>query len=144
MSQAIWSKYTVLARGNGDGPPETFTAVPEVINLTAPTNTTELVDVSNMDSVGPFKEWLPTFLDAGELSAEMNFLASDATQQQLFADQVAQTLINFRITFNDAAAVLVGQMDFAAYVTGFAVTANLPEQRKATLTLRVTGAVTIT
>jgi len=142
-SAAIWSKYSVLSRGNADGPPETFTKIDEVMDVTCPTNQTELIDVSNFDSPGPFKEWLPTFLDAGELKASLNYVSGNATQEQLIADQIDQSLHNFTVEFKDAAGSVLATMSFAAYVTGFAITANLKEQRKASLTLRVTGAVTI-
>jgi hypothetical protein len=143
VSASIWSKYSKLLRGNGDGPPETFANVIEVMDLTAPTNQTELVDVSNFDSPGAFKEWLPTFIDAGELTATVNYIAGNATQQALISDQLTQTTRNFKIEFRNAAATLLATMSFAGYVTGFAITANIREQRKATLKVRVTGAVTI-
>ena len=134
-SQSIWSKNSKLLR---EGSP-----IPEIIDLTCPTNTTELIDVSNLDSPGAFKEWLPSFIDGGDCRATMNFIPGDATQAQLVADQLDQSLHSFTIEFRNAASTLLATMSFDAYVTGFAPTANIREQLKATLTLRVTGAVSI-
>lgn len=142
-SLSVWSKYSKLLRGNSDGPPETFSNIIEVTDLQCPTNQTELVDVSNFDSPGAFKEWLPTFIEAGEARATVNYVAGDATQQALIADQLLQSLKNFKVEFRNAAGTLLATMTFAAYVVGFAITATIREQRKATLTLRVSGAVTI-
>jgi hypothetical protein len=142
-SGAIWSKYTKILRGNSDGPPETFSSIIEVTDLQLPTTQTEIVDVSNFDSSGPFKEKLPTFLDSGEAKATVNYIAGNATQQALIADQITQVLKNFKVEFRNAAGTLLATMSFAGYVTGFAITASIREQRKATLTILVTGAVTI-
>lgn len=144
-SQSVWSKNSKLLRGNGDTSPgpETFVSIPEVIDLQCPTNTTELIDVSNLDSPGAFKEWLPSFIDGGDCRATLNFVPGNATQKQLVADQLDQTLHNFKVEFRNNLNTLLATMSFAAYITGFAPTANIREQLKATLTLRVTGAVSI-
>src|ERR1017187_1753106 len=42
----------------------------------------DLVDVTNLSSVGSYREYLPTLLDAGELNLEGNFLGNQETSQQ--------------------------------------------------------------
>ncbi len=147
-SQSVWSKYTKLFRGNGEGavgvygPPETWALVIEVTDLTLPTMTNELIDVSNFDSVGPFRERLATFLDAGDSRATVNYIAGDPTQLLLINDQVSQTLRKFKTEFRNAAGVLGATMFWSAYVS-FAITASIRAQRQATLTMNVTGQVII-
>ena len=62
--------------------------------------TAETVDVTTHDSEGAFKEFLPGFLDAGEVSLEGFFDPEDTTgQQAMLTDALARKIEECVITF---------------------------------------------
>jgi predicted secreted protein len=132
---------TLLQRGDG-GAPEVFSTISEVKNITALNLTVEQLDATSHSSTGGYRELLPSFKDAGEITAEMNFVPSDPNQNPdtgLINDFDNRTLRNFRLVFPDIAATTV---QVAAYVTGFQINAPIDGILSANLTLRITGAPT--
>jgi len=140
-TQATSGFGTLLKRGSG-GAPETFATISEVKNITALNLTIETLDATSHSSAGGYREWLPSFKDAGQVTAEMNFVPSDPNQNPttgLISDFDNRTLRNFEIEFPDIAGTTVS---FAAYVTGFQINAPIDGILSANLTLRITGAPT--
>jgi predicted secreted protein len=140
-TQATSGFGTLLKRGDA-GSPEVFATIAEVKNITALNLTIETLDATSHSSTGGYREWLPSFKDAGEITAEMNFVPGDPAQNPdtgLISDFDNRTLKNFRLVFPDIAATTV---QVAAYVTGFQINAPIDGILSANLTLRVTGAPT--
>lgn len=138
-SAAVSGFGTLLKRGDGGGT-EVFTTIAEVRSIGALALTVELIDVTNHSSTGGYKELLPSFKDAGQVTADLNFLPSDATQSPtsgLINDFDNRTKRNFRIVFPNIAATTV---TFAAYITNFSVNAPIDDRLSAALTLKITGA----
>jgi predicted secreted protein len=140
-TQATSGFGTLLQRGDA-GAPEVFATIAEVKNITALNLTIETLDATSHSSTGGYREWLPSFKDAGEVTAEMNFVPGDPNQNPdtgLISDFDNRTLRNFRLVFPDIAATTV---QVAAYVTGFQINAPIDGILSANLTLRITGAPT--
>lgn len=143
-TKAKAAKGTQLKIGDGGGS-EVFTKIAEVTSLgEAGATQTGDIDVTSFDStaVEVISDALP---DHGEITFGVNWVASNAQQQQLIADCEAGTLRNFRIEANDHAST-PSTLVFAAIVkkhTG--LNADSPKAAyKSSVTLRVSGAMTRT
>ncbi|SRR6266403_1290933 len=134
MSNAFAGQGSKLKRGDG-ATPENFTALAEVKNIQRTGAKADHSDVTNMDSVGAYREYLPTLLDAGEISFTGNYIPGDSSQQLLQNDFDNRRLGNWQILLPNA----LGHWAFAAYVTSFDF--DLAHDKEAVITckLKVTG-----
>ena len=142
MANALGAYSTLLKRGDG-GNPETFTAIAEVNSISGPSFALDTTEVTHMESPGAWKEFIPTLLDAGELSFEINFIPTDSTHSYaagLLSDMVNRTLRNFQLVFPDTGNTT---WTFSAYVTGFDLDASVDGKLGASVTLRITGQPTL-
>jgi hypothetical protein len=137
MSQAIRTQGTTVKRGNGDGPPETFTNVAEVLDFDGPGGEASEIDVSHLESTS--KEFLLGLKDNGELAINVNLIPGSASQNGLQADHDASTLRNFKLVLSQGTTAA-----FAAYVKRFRRTGQKDDVVKAAITLRITGDITWT
>jgi predicted secreted protein len=139
---AISAFGTLLKIGDGAGP-EVFTTVAEVKAIGGPTIKVDTVDLTTHSSSGAWREFLPTLIDAGELTFDVNFLPTNATHSQstgLLKDLKNRTKRNWQLVFPDAGSTTWA---FAAYVTGFQITAPPDDLLGASVTLRLTGQPTL-
>lgn len=140
---ALSSFGTLLKIGNG-GSPETFTTIAEVRDISGPSFALATEDVTNHDSAG-WREHIPTIIEAGEVSFDLNF-KGDATQGfgsgSLYDDMVDKTKRNFQIVLPSGVGSSNDIGSFAAYVTGFELSAPVEGVLSASVTLMITGAVT--
>jgi predicted secreted protein len=96
----------------------------------------DFADITNLSSVGSFKEWLPTTLEAGEVSFEGNYLGNaDATQTALRTEFTTQHLGAWTIVL----PLGKGTWTFDAYVADFGFDATVDKEMKLTGKLKVTG-----
>lgn len=115
----------------------TFVDVGEVTNIDVLDIDVDDIDVSSHDSPGQWREYVAGMKDGGELSMEVNYdpalhgtiLSALATERQ------------HRITLPDAGAA---QVEFDGYVKGFSAGAPHDDKLSGTITLKVTGPVTVT
>jgi len=78
--------------------------IAEVLKFSGPNPTVDDVEVSNMDSVDNWKEFIPGFKDGGELTLDLNYLKAQITN--LYAAlAVADT---FTLTLPDASTFVFG------------------------------------
>jgi hypothetical protein len=86
---------------------------------------------------------MPTLIDAGELTFDVNFIPTNATQSQstgLLKDLKNRTKRNWQLVFPDGSSTTWA---FAAYVTGFQISAPPDDLLGASVTLRLTGQPTL-
>ena len=100
-TKAKSTKNLRLQIGDGLGS-ETFTTIGEVIQAMSPSETAEQLEATSFDSTS--KEYIAGLSDSGEMSFEVNFVGSNAQQQQLRTDLRAGTTRNFKIIANDHAS----------------------------------------
>lgn len=123
-------------RGAGTLLKRAGTTVAEVVNIDISGAKSDFDDVTNMDSTGNFKEWLPTLLEAGEVSFTGNFLGTaDATQVQLLADFNAQSLLAWTIVLPSAR----GTYSFNAYVASFDTKLDVAKKADFSAKLKISG-----
>lgn len=141
-SKAKQAKNSQLQIGDGAGS-ETFTTIAEVISFSGPGEEIAEIDVTSQDSSA--REFISDGLSTSpDMTFEVNFVGSAATQQQLLTDLRNGTQRNFKYILNDHATTkttytftaIVKSFDGPSFTTG--------EQYKATITLRRSGSVTVT
>lgn len=141
---ALSSFGTLLKIGNGGSPTETFTTIAEVRDISGPAFAVGTEDVTNHDSSG-WREHIPTIIEAGQVTFDINF-KGDATQGfatgSLYDDMVDKTKRNFQIVLPSGVGATNDIGAFAAYVTGFELSAPVEGVLSASVTLQITGAVT--
>ena len=145
MSNAWWAYGSQLKIGD-DGTTEVFTKVAEIIDISGPDMSRDVIDVTNQDSPDGWREFIPGLRDGGEIGVTANWIPADATQDATdgvlskFEDDV---LHNWQIiTANDGSSGTM-TISLAAIVTRFNVNLAMEEQAKLDFALKVSGAVTI-
>jgi hypothetical protein len=111
----------------------------EIKSFNGPGGQASEIDVTTLESTG--KEFLMGLQDEGEISLEVNFDPADVGQVFCRNARTNQTRNSYRITLPNAAAT---KLDFLAFCKGFSLAGGVDDVVKASLTLRVTGAVTFT
>jgi predicted secreted protein len=117
----------------------TYTTLGGLTGLNLPAIQIEVADSTHMESAGAFREKTPTLGSLGDVTSDIHYDSSDATQEQLTADAIDMTIRNYQIVVTDAGAAV---WTFAAYVTNFAPSHSLDGLNVASLTLTPTGLVT--
>lgn len=71
--------------------------VGEVRDIDGPGDTTDEFEVTNQDSTGGYKEFVPTLQDGGTLTADMNLIPGDAGQAALTDLKHDRTITDWRV-----------------------------------------------
>jgi hypothetical protein len=137
-TQAVIGWGAQLSRGNGDGPPETFTAITELTAFEPPDEQADDVEVTHFESPDRTKEYVRGMIDAGEASFTVNYNpAVYPSHQQIVADKASGAISNWKFVFPDDMETDV----FPAYVKGFKPKLGPNDALTADVTLKVAGAV---
>src|SRR3990167_10814210 len=113
-------------------------AVAEVNSITGPNATRSQIDVTSLDSVGGYKEYIGGFRDGGEVTLNMNF--TKTTYWLMQNDFEADGLVAYSVTLPDASATAI---DFNAFVQNLGFAIPTDDKVTADVTLKVSGPVTI-
>jgi len=137
MSDASGSQGVVLKMGT-NGSPASLATISEMINVSGPTPTAEEIDVTHLGTVGSYREFLASFKNAGEISADGNLIAAHLTTVvTAFDDQVERDFtLAFPLTGGTKTA------SFGGFVKSYNVSAGVGSQNKIALTIKISGAVT--
>jgi predicted secreted protein len=114
------------------------TTIGQVFNIQGPGATTETLDVSDHDTTDAWREFVASFIDGGELTAEIHYDPALASHRLLYALQHARSVDAWSVTFPDATAEVAS---FNALVTN--VEPGAPSDGKLTcsLSLKISGSV---
>lgn len=123
--------------------PGTYTPLAQVRGLGGPSLAQDALDVSCHESPGFYRQFVPGFHDAGEISLDLLFDPVEPTQD-LATDGLLEIyndgeVHNFQIIWPDAGAT---EWDFAGIVTGYEPEAPVDEVLAASVTIKLTGAPT--
>lgn len=139
MSNATIGLGTQMQIGDGENP-EVFTKIAEVLSINAFSLTTESVDVTNMDSLDKYMEFIPGLRDSGEVSFDINYDFAEATHG---VDGILKDFNgtetkkrNFKIVFPDA---MVTTWSFTGFLTGFTINDPTDAAITASITIKVTS-----
>lgn len=119
---------------------EVFASLAEIRNITGPTRQQTIIEVTNMDSVGNYREYISSFLDAGAVAFDMNF-TNVTSQQALISDLENRVLRNFKLAFTTKAGTVT--YAFAALVTKFENSFQMANQLLANVEFKVSGGITV-
>lgn len=134
---AVSSNGTVLKIGDGTTPTEVFTAIAEIKDIKGPSSSVGTEDVTHQGSAAA--EFVPTVLDNGEVSFDINLDPTSTTHADLYDDMESKTKRNFQLIMTDSGAT---QYAFAAYITKFERDMKVKGSLGASITLKITGAIT--
>ncbi len=113
-SRAFAGQGTQLQLGSGTpASPGSYATIAEITKIQRSGSKMDIVDTTNMDSIGAYREKLPTLLDGGEISFEANYIPQDATQQSLQTSFDGRTLQPWQIVLPSS----LGMWNFNAYVS---------------------------
>ena len=126
----------------GDGAtPEIFATIAEVKDIKGPKLKADVEDATSHDSTDGWKEFIPTLIEGGEVTFDIQFVPTGATHSYvagLLKLYVDRTLRNFQLVFPDATTWVM-----PAFVTGFEPENTLKGISKADVTLQISGKPTL-
>lgn len=142
MTDAVLGHGAALKRGDGESP-EVFTAIAEVLSISGPSLSRDVIEATNMDSTSGWREFIGGLKSGGEISFEVNYDPADATIDAsggLIDDIDATSATNYKLVFPDSGST---EWSFAGWLTGFET--NIPHDDKmtASVTITLTGVPTL-
>jgi hypothetical protein len=143
MSTNALSGYNTLLKIGDGGGTEAFVTIAEVDNIRGPNFSLGIEDSTAITDL--WEAIVPTVLSAGEVTFDINFLPTHVTHRGvgtwgLLNDMIDRTLRNFQLVFPDSGSTTWA---FSAYITGFTPGASRTGKVTAAVTLRISGAPTI-
>lgn len=140
---AIPAINTLIQIGNGASP-EIFTTIAFLNNITGPSISANVVDVTSMSGSNAWRAKICTLLDGGEIQADAWWEPMDPTHQNLLTlfshrGQGSPGIpIDMRMIFPDQDSTAY---TFAGFVSKVSISAAVAGVIKAAITLSITGVV---
>jgi predicted secreted protein len=135
MSNAISGVGTIIQKWDGSSQ---WDAIAEVTNISGPGMTRDLIEVTNLDSTGGYREFIAGFRDGGTVVLSMNY--TRAGLDAFFADFESDEVQNYEIILPDTDETSI---EFEGLVQEFPLTIPTDSQITMEVTIKVTGAVTV-
>lgn len=120
----------------GTATPATYTEVKEITGWNGPDGVAATIDTTHLQST--WKEFLMGLPDRGNVSFDMNFLATDPGQLACQAAQTARSVKGFKMTYSDSKT-----LTFDAVVLSFQTSGGGDSKVDASMSLKITGAATL-
>lgn len=120
---------------------EIFTSIEGVKNISGPSLSMETIDVTNHTSGSSYRQIVPSFKSAGDVSFDVIYDPALEQHEGLLSDFENRIRRNFQIVLPDAGLM---QYDFAAYVSGGEIQAPIDNAIMIAFKLSVDGPVTRT
>jgi Lambda phage tail tube protein, TTP len=139
MANAQLGFKAQLERGNGDGPPETFTAIAGIRDIVPPNLKGGVVDATVMNQADYYKQKVAALIDPGQATFQLAFDPSDTGHKAIISDLTGRLLRNWKIIYPDGTTTWT----FAAFVTDVKPKAPLDGLMIADVTLELSGAPTL-
>lgn len=132
-TQAKGGFGTKLYRDDGTG---NFTSLGEIMDVSGPSISQVIVDATNMASPNGWSEKIATGVkEAGDVTFQMNFLESDATQTALRQDIENNVQRNFRLVHPST----LKRISFSAFVASMGHSYPMRDKMVRDVTLTITG-----
>lgn len=138
MSSNALSAQGITLAVSPTGSPQVFATIPEIMTISGPSGKANIIDATDLSSTG--KEYKVGLKDEGELNCEIGYIPDNAVHAALRAAFSAATLKLFRLTFTDTAPATI--WEFQGYVSGFSVSLGVDQLVKASVSVKITGAIT--
>jgi len=112
--------------------------IAEINSIAGPTASVETIDTTALDTVGAYRTFIPSFIDAGEITLEMNFTRDSF--ESFLDDMNARTTEDWVIGFPDPDNTTY---IFQGFVTGQSVAVPTDDKITVTVTIKITGQPTL-
>lgn len=129
---------TFAMMDNAASPPA-YVTLGEITSITPPSESTDIVDVTHMQSPNATREFIMGLTDPGEASFEMNFVPGSISDELIRAVRATRAATSCQITFPNSVT-----WTFDGLVTGYEPTDPVDDKMTATVTIKVTSSVTPT
>jgi len=117
----------------------TWVALAEVNSITGPTMTRDFIDVTSLDSLSGFRDFITGFRDAGTVALAMNFTYD--SYKLMKDDFEINTPQNYMIVLPDAGAT---SLEFEGLVTELPLSVPTDDKVTADCTIKISGTVDLT
>ena len=141
MATGATASYKALLKVGDGATPEIFATIAEVKDIKGPAMKADVEDATSHDSTEGWKEYIPTLIEGGDVSFDIQFVPTGATHSYVAGVlklMVDRTLRNFRLLFPDTTT-----WTLPAYVTEFTPENTLKGISMASITLQVSGKPTL-
>jgi len=135
MSKAIAGVGTIIQRWDGASQWE---PIAEVTNISGPGMTRDLIEVTSLDSIGGWREFIAGFRDGGTVVLSMNY--TRAGLDMFFNDFENDDTQNYEIILPDDDET---SLEFVGLVQEFPLTIPTDSQITMEVTIKVTGQPTL-
>lgn len=112
-------------------------AIEEVTGFSGPSGSASIIDVTSLDSTAKMK--LIGLRDEGNITIDLNFIATAAMQTKLRDSRAARTESNLSILFNDTGKTAA---HMKCFVTGFTIGGSVDNKVTGSVTIEINGPVT--
>jgi predicted secreted protein len=133
---------TLIKRGSSPSgsSPNAYATIGEVKSIKGPSTKVSVIDVTTHSSAasGNYREKIPSLIDPGEITFDLNYVPTDATLVLLRADLTNRTKRDFQVLPAGTAQII----SFSGYVTDFPLEFPTDDVMSASITITVTGAIT--
>lgn len=132
--------YNTILKLESTATPGTYGAVAGVVNIQGPGLSADVLDATQMDSTGGFREKIPGLKDGGDVSLEIHYVPDNAAHSDaadgLVALYAAKTTKSWQIVWPDSSPTT---FQFDAFISAFQPGAPVDGKLTASVTLSVTG-----
>lgn len=112
--------------------------IAEVNSISGPSMSRDTIDVTSLDSVGGYREFIAGFRDPGTVQLAMNFTRD--TFDTMKTDFESDTAQNYEIMLPDAENT---SLEFVGLVTELPIEITADDKVTSTVTIKITGQVTL-
>ena len=130
-SNAIAGVGTLFRRYNGT---DAWVNLAEINSITGPNKSRETIDVTSLDSVGGYREFIASFRDGGTVQLAMNF--TRATYELMNTDFESDATQTYEIVLPDSEKT---SLEFIGLVTELPLSISTDDKVTADVTIKVTG-----
>jgi hypothetical protein len=118
--------------------PLAYTAIPEIVSFSGPGGAGQVIDTTDLSSDAIEK--IMGLPDEGQLSFEINYIPTNTYHTALRTARAAQTLTPFKLVFPDTGTT---EWTFSGFVTNFSITGGVNAPIKASVTIVISGSITV-
>ncbi len=136
-SSALASQGMTIGISNTTDSPGEYDLITEVSELSGPGGQAAEIDVTDLSSTA--KEFRMGLQDEGQLTMSLNWIPTNTQHAELRTQRTNGTLTYFELTFTDSP---VTKWRFSAFVLGLELSNSVDDVTKASVTLRISGAIT--
>jgi len=136
-SSALDSQGMTIGISDTSASPGEYDLITEVKDISGPGGSATEIDASDLSSSA--KEFRMGLQDEGQVTLTLNWIPTNTQHKELRTQRTGQTLTYFEITFTDSPQT---KWRFSAFVQEISISNSVDALTEATVTLRVSGAVT--